>query len=64
MRRAMFTTAAMNIAVCGALLPPAAALCAAAGLPADSHPFYLATVSQLSFFASWRLCAKLFSFWG
>jgi hypothetical protein len=41
MRRTLFTTAAMNIAVAAAFLPAAEPLRTAAGLPAGGDPFYL-----------------------
>src|SRR5262245_66621990 len=49
MRRALFATAALNIAVAGAFLPPAEPLRVLAGFPAGAHPFYLLTVGLFVF---------------
>jgi hypothetical protein len=46
MRRALFTTAAMNILAAAAFLPSAAPVRAVAGFPEADHPFYLMTVSM------------------
>jgi len=46
MRRALFTTAGMNIAVAGAFVPGAEPLRAVAGLPETSDPLYLLTVGM------------------
>lgn len=46
MRRALLATAAMNLVAAGAFLPSAGAVRALAGLPDDTHPFYLATIAM------------------
>lgn len=44
MRRALFITAAMNIAVAATFIPAAEPLRLAAGFPAGGHPLYLLTI--------------------
>ena len=47
MRRALLSTAVMNLFAAAAFLPSARALRALAEMPEDTHPFYLATISML-----------------
>ena len=46
MRRALYATAAMNVLVAPAFLPPSSALRALAGFPEGGHPLYLTTVAM------------------
>ena len=46
MRRALLSTAVMNLLAGAAFLPPASAVRALAELPEDVHPLYLATISM------------------
>ena len=46
MRRALLSTAVMNLLAGAAFLPPASAVRALAELPENVHPLYLATISM------------------